>query len=212
LTSELDSARDRHNALDWRVRGFERPPKFWYDLDPSQQKGEHSRRLADAMAAVRTLWEEGATRDLWCVTLFGPPGLGKTHLLQGAVMAADRFSYYVTAQRFDQRVRHFELPPEGPEPREFMWPDERPDGWAYKLQRKAFLLAVDDFGMGHVDVKWTRGKLEELIDFRWSSRMPLLLSTNLEPDKFKSDVGPRSWSRLNSGDALLLPVTGKDLR
>jgi DNA replication protein DnaC len=212
ITSEVDRARERHYAQNFRLRGFETPPQFWYDLDPSRQKGQDSRHLADAMAHVRRLWEEGAARDLWCVTLTGPTGVGKTHILQGAVMASERWAYYVTMQRFDQRVKHFDMPPEGPEPREYIFPETPAKAWAYQLAREAPFLALDDIGMGYVDKEWTRAKLEEVIDFRWSNRLPLIVSTNLSAEKLKAEVGPRSFSRLNSSDALMLPVTGKDLR
>jgi predicted phage replisome organizer len=72
------------------------------------------------------------------------------------------------------------------------------------------LLILDDLGAEKAS-DWTREKLFEIIDYRYSEGLPMLVTTNCTPDELKKKIGDRNFDRLREMCALV-PVTSKSQR
>lgn len=146
-------------------------------------------------------WTGGPDRNL---VLVGPVGSGKTHLAAAVVMAAyarhgepARFRWTTVAGLLD-RWRPDAEPDEGPLP---------------VVCKRAPLLVLDDLGAERA-TDWTTERLGLLVDYRWSARLPTVVTTNLKPGHegpMMEHLGERTYSRLVGG-ALVLRLTDDDKR
>lgn len=92
-------------------------------------------------------------------------------------------------------------------------PDESHHDWYWKLER-ADLLLVDDFAASRIS-DWADDVLLRIVDYRWANHLPMIVTTNLAPDKISRAtanvaVGERIASRLSG--AVLVRFTGPDRR
>jgi len=72
------------------------------------------------------------------------------------------------------------------------------------------LLILDDLGV-EKSSDWTREKLFEVIDYRYSQELPMLVTTNCRPEELKEKIGDRNFDRLREMCALVT-VTAKSQR
>ncbi|KRC34862.1 MULTISPECIES: ATP-binding protein [unclassified Lysobacter] len=144
---------------------------------PSQDQ-QQAFRLVDAWAAdIRSRYDAGEG-----LLVMGPPGVGKTHLLAGLVSA-------VIGAGFKARYASW---PEA-------WARCRPpfDGSPELLFRELMnvdFLALDEIGIRSGTPK-EQERLFELIDYRYSRALPMLVATNLTASELLR-VGERTADRL----------------
>jgi len=73
------------------------------------------------------------------------------------------------------------------------------------------LLILDDLGSGGFG-EWGRNVLFDLIDSRYSSMFPTLITTNLTEAAIKEEYGERMSSRIFDKGTVVIQINGKDLR
>ncbi len=153
-------------------------------------------RLADVDDVVRTeveAWVANPTR--LNLVLYGPVGVGKTHVLVGAlrelVRSGQRPVFHPVVELLDQ------LRPGGP------------DDALARLAR-ADTLGVDDLGSER-PTEWTAERLYALINRRWMDELPTIATTNAAWEDLPELLGERTFSRL-CGDAVVIHMGGDDRR
>lgn len=114
------------------------------------------------------------------IYLSGRPGCGKTHLACAAVMAGPEGSLFVsTTDLLDDIRAGFDGGGEG----------------LYERAKHAPLLALDDLGSESV-TDWVRDRLYVLLNTRWNSGAPMIVTTNCTPPVIKERIGAAGLSRL----------------
>lgn len=129
-----------------------------------------------------------ATSNLF---MLGPTGSGKSHQAYGAL----RHIVLTMARRrklFRWKVTTFADFNAAMRPR-------HDDGHVTALEdfQRTGLLVLDDLGAG-VTSAWTDDNLYRLIDYRWSHRLPTIVTTNLDGDDIAAVFDERVVSRLNA--------------
>lgn len=134
------------------------------------------------------------------VTFLGPVGTGKTHIafalgwewLEGGKTVL----YYQVEVLLDALRRGYSS-----------WKEGDPDGYAgiIAFTQHAGLLILDDFGAQN-ETEWAETKLDQIIDYRYEYRRPLIATTNLALNRFP----PRIKDRLSEG--LLVHLSGESFR
>jgi len=130
------------------------------------------------------------------LVLLGPTGVGKTH----AAVAACRPSFerglsvlfMPAVELFDQ------LRPGGPDD-------------ALDALLDADRLVIDDLGSER-PTGWTNERLYLVVNRRWLDLRPTVITTNLEPKTLELEVGERMFSRMVGSGAVVVRLTGPDLR
>ena len=142
--------------------------------------GSAARGLAGVLdASVRYAKDP---REVGWLTLYGQPGVGKTHLAIGILKAAPMVGMYIgwraASDRLNQLMRQ-------PAYNEF---------WDEMLE--APLLLVDDIGTQH-DSEWSQYQIFKLIDHRYTHDLPTIFTTNWRVDGLDGRVGSRLRDRHN---------------
>lgn len=78
------------------------------------------------------------------------------------------------------------------------------------VYKTAPLLVLDDLG-AEKPSDWTRERLFEIIDYRYSQELPLILTTNRKTDALKNDLGERICDRIREM-CVFAPVTAVSQR
>ena len=181
-------ARDAYHAeysawLLWKHcgiprRGQNRSMENWIPTSAAQQ-GAH-KLLKQYAVRIQEHTKNGAG-----VTLYGPPGVGKTHLLCGAVSHAARLrigvGYSVWSDVLDRHKATFGKR------------DSDDQNLIDKLKTVP-LLALDEIGV-RSGSEFDQALLFDLIDTRYRNQRATLIATNLTADALDS-IGERTADRL----------------
>jgi DNA replication protein DnaC len=151
----------------------------------------HQEAFARAFAAARKF----ASDPQGWIVLSGPSGSGKTHLaaaIAGRCIKGGRAALFMVVPDLLDHLRAA------------YQPGNTADGKLayddlFEMLKNASLLVLDDLGV-QSSTPWAQEKLFQLINHRYSGRMPTVVTTNLELSGFD----PRLQSRL--GDAELSQV------
>ena len=133
------------------------------------------------------------------LTLLGPPGLGKTHLLAALTTAACRSGFraqYASWPNLMDHARQCARSRDGSDP-----VDEA---------AAAPFLAIDEIGLGQ-GTKWEQSQLFTLLDFRYSERRATCIASNLTSAELPERIGERLTDRLREMNATLL-LSGQSQR
>jgi len=134
------------------------------------------------------------------VTLFGVVGTGKTHIAVSIgwcwLRNGSGVLYYQAEDLLDALRRGYSS-----------WQGGDPEGYNSILQfaRNVGLLILDDLG-AHNETEWATSKLDQIIDYRYLHKKPLVATTNLALDR----LPPRIGDRLAEG--LVIQLTGESYR
>lgn len=116
--------------------------------------------------------------------LYGSPGTGKTHLavacLTGFIKHKAEQPLFISATRFLNQLKD-EI-------------DETDlEESIYDIAARSPLLCIDDLG-SELDSSWTRQRVYDLIDHRYSENLPMIITSNINI----SDLGKRYDDRVAS--------------
>jgi len=135
------------------------------------------------------------------LTLAGKPGTGKSHLAIGIgwhwLEVMDKVVKYSQVEGLLDELRSGFNTRSAQEDRDF--------DMKLKRIKECGLLILDDLGVEQSSV-WARAKLDEIIDYRYLNELPLVVTTNMSPNKLE----PRIASRLQEGVSIHLEC--KDYR
>jgi DNA replication protein DnaC len=153
-----------------------------FDLSPPQLRPEERWSLENAYRSALSFAEE--PKD-WLL-LFGPNGCGKTHLAAAIAnrcrTRGERPVFFVVADLLDY-LRHLMDRESGPGFLE-----------GFNQLRNAPLLILDDLGM-QADVAWVRDRLFQLLNHRYSARLPTVITASREV--LERHIEERVLARLN---------------
>ncbi len=134
------------------------------------------------------------------LTFLGTVGTGKTHMafaIGWAWLARSRsVLYYQVENLLDALRRGYSS-----------WQKGDSDGYYTILQftQNTELLILDDFGAQH-ETEWATSKLDQIVDYRYIHKKPLIATTNLALDRLPARIG----DRLSEG--VLVHLAGESFR
>jgi DNA replication protein DnaC len=134
------------------------------------------------------------------VTLLGLVGTGKTHIALSIgwswLRNGSAVLYYQVEDLLDALRRGYSS-----------WQGGDPDGYNTIIQfaRNVGLLILDDLG-AHNETEWATSKLDQIVDYRYIHKKPLVATTNLALNRLPARIG----DRLSEG--LLVQLTGESFR
>jgi DNA replication protein DnaC len=185
------STEDRDEAYrQWLREEIDRRLKAFHDRRPAvfAAKGDLDQR-------VHTWLETFVRGDATTLLIGGTPGTGKTWT---AWKAVETLIYNGWRGGWDV-VTAYEL---------MMLVAPPVDEERLRRLTRTDLLVIDDIGSVKV-TDWSGSHLHGLVDFRWSHRLPTVITSNT-PD-FSDMLGPRVTSRLVDGMASIV-LRGPDRR
>lgn len=134
------------------------------------------------------------------ITLLGPVGSGKTHIALAVgwswIGCGKTVLYYQVENLLDALRSGYST-----------WQRGDPEGYSVILHfaQNVGLLILDDLGAQDEKV-WATAKLDQIIDSRYISRKPLIVTTNMALDKLPDRIA----DRLSEGS--LVHLTGESYR
>jgi DNA replication protein DnaC len=148
--------------------------------------------------------------EIWCedpqgfVFLYGPSGVGKTHLAVGAALRLGlmkgKWVQFSSAPQLMADCRMAAAAGPGEEN-----PDMLIDRYIYRYH----YLVIDDIGVEKPS-EFVQEKMYRLIDGRFASDRPTIITSNFSLDELASRLGERLASRIGSG--VVAEVRGDDYR
>jgi len=152
--------------------------------------------LSFACYAAKDMARGNLTRGNFLV-LAGPTGVGKTHLSLAIAWEWFEDGFSVVFSRVDDLLDELR---QGYE-----------DGTYHKKMewiRRCSLLVLDDLGAEHAK-DWAGEKIDRIVDWRYVSRMPLVVTTNAKSE----ELAPRVASRLaDRSCSLVVQIDAEDYR
>jgi DNA replication protein DnaC len=134
------------------------------------------------------------------ITLLGTVGTGKTHIAFAVGWSwlenGRTVLYYQIENLLDALRRGYSK-----------WQGGDPDGYSGLLQftQNVSLLILDDFGVQH-ETEWAVSKLDQIVDYRYEYKKPLIATTNLALNRLPARIA----DRLSEG--VLVQLTGESFR
>ena len=155
-----------------------------------------SQEQALAICRASTDWYRMETPIRPWIVMHGPPGVGKTHLAVG-IMEEVPGGQFVSWPFILDELRSVASRPDEPYPLH-IWD---------RLYRLG-LLVIDDFDKD-IDSVWARRQLYQVVNHRYSLRLPTIWTANMQLDKSEGPVGSRLRDK---AVCQVLQITGPDHR
>ena len=190
IVERMDDLR-RHRESLWEQKI---PPRF-LDAKLGDFDCAADTNVDDVVTAIDAWVDDGARSNL---VILGPVGTGKTHAAIGAARAlhftGKRIAFWPVVELLDAlRPGASELGARDP-----------------ATARESAILILDDLGAER-PTDWTAERLYALVNRRWLEELPIIVTSNLEPEDLRAAVGDRLYSRL-AHDAVAVRFSGGDRR
>lgn len=133
----------------------------------------------------------------------GSPGTGKTFLAQAIaneVAKSDYNALYFSVFDFNKVLLDYHLA------------NDFDKSVYYDILTTCDLLVIDDLGCEPIYKNVTVEYLLLILSQRLQLNKPIIITTNLSPEKFVERYGERIYSRISSKNFVILPFKGNDLR
>lgn len=171
-----------------------------YTFDSFREQGLGGRGDAGNLAWAKDQVFNWASNPGGWLTLYGAPGVGKSHLAAATanqrLRAGNSVCFAVVSELLDELRSSFRESGEGLYEETFRW-----------LKEVDFLV-LDDLG-AQKESEWVMEKLYQLLSFRHLRRLPTMIVMNIIPD----ELDPRLASRvMDSRVGMYLHVRGMDYR
>lgn len=176
-------------------------PKEYYDKTFDNYDATNN---TDAVNKIKQYLLEKAWQEGKGLILIGPTGTGKTHLVAAILQYLAKHDVYVL----------FVFVPDFLDELREMYREDYSDDVEeedkFELVKTVRVLILDDLGTERI-TDWTREKITQLINYRYSNALPIIATTNLSPSELKVRLGERAYSRL-IGMSEIIPIVGEDWR
>lgn len=141
--------------------------------------------------------------------IYGPTGVGKTHLAQGVLTRIlNKHTYsgiFITADRYTDMI-YDEMRNDGELPEPYSDPN------LLKYMRRTFdILVLDGLGSERATTEFARNALISLIDNRYEESLTTVITSILPPQELSRTYGKRLNSLLQES-CFFIKVDGKDHR
>ena len=191
IRREMDNLSDLDMERVWQV--LPPLPGQLKSLDSFTQRPAYP--VVERAERATRAWLMGGPQIL---TLVGPPGTGKTHLAEGAVatlMGKGSRVVYITEGQLIEFLRS--------------GIQSNTVGLRMEALGQVDWLVLDDLGVQALG-DWDRGKIDELVNMRWSAdNVRTLVTTNL----LAKDLPPRIASRISDRErAVVVSINAADYR
>ena len=143
------------------------------------------------------------------MVLYGPTGVGKTHLAQGVLVnvvgSYTRSGIFVTSDRYVDMV-YDEMRNDGELPEPYS------DPFLMKYMRRTFdLVVLDGLGAERATTEFARNALISLVDNRYEEKLTTVVTTSLSPNELSRTYGKRVLSIFQES-CYFINVEGPDYR
>jgi DNA replication protein DnaC len=143
------------------------------------------------------------------MVLYGPTGVGKTHMAQGSLIHVvtkhQRSGIFITADRYVDMV-YDEVRNDGELPEPYS------DPFLMKYMRRMFdLVVLDGLGSERATTEFARNALISLIDNRYEEKLTTIVTTCLNPTELGRTYGKRVLSLLQES-CFFINIEGSDYR
>ena len=123
----------------------------------------------------------------WLI-IMGPPGLGKTHLCKAAtgnLVGMNQPVFYTTVRGVMNKSREWISNKQG-------------DKWSRYLNKIEHIkyLVLDDLGQEYT-TDWSKQILFDIIDTRYETKLPTLITTNIQKSEWEKQLGKACTDRLS---------------
>lgn len=159
------------------------PPKTFDNFKPENKVEAEGLRIAREFVVQR---------EHFILTLHGPNGGGKSHLLEAIGRAllqqGSWVKYSFVPDLLDELRNSYSRDPDAPPSKSFEWLFEH-----YAVLPEVLLL--DDLG-AESDTEWAVEKLTRLVDHRHRNRLNMVVGTNLSAEEMAEKLTPRIADRI----------------
>lgn len=143
------------------------------------------------------------------MVLYGPTGVGKTHMAQGTLIHVVggflRSGIFITADRYCDMI-YDEMRNDGELPEPYS------DPFLMKYMRRTFdVLVLDGLGSERATTEFARNALVSLIDNRYEEQLTTIVTTSMTPNELGRTYGKRALSILQES-CFFINVDGSDYR
>ena len=141
--------------------------------------------------------------------LYGPTGVGKTHLAQGALLDVvtnyNRSGIFISADRYVDMI-YDEMRNDGELPEPYA------DPYLLKYMRRVFdVVVIDGLGDERAKTEFAKSSLIALIDNRYEEKLVTIITTMLSPKDIGRIYGSRTASMIEESMFFIF-VEGSDYR
>lgn len=161
--------------------------------------------------------QEGASRG---IIFSGVAGCGKTHLaaaVANAIIDMYNIPDYNAQKAGEQKIYHDDFTParfvstvELFSRIKASYDANEPTMTVVRPYQRAMLTVIDDLGT-EKPTEWAKERLFEIVDYRYSAELPMVITTNQIPIELKKQIGDRTYDRLREM-CKLIPITAPGQR